>query len=879
MSTMLRGVRAKVSHRRRPSGGLSLEGVAAPALPALPAAPRRHGVLVKYANPLKGWRPRVFTLDTGVLSYAAAHGGDADRARRGRGKGGRKSMKKRRRRADEGEDDVRGIISVQFAAVTRDDGDNTRFAIDTGRDVYQLKAASREERDDWVDAILASKRYFAALVEKAVLRSSRAQTLVADDDESSTATADSSPSSISVVANTPKAAGLPSSPTAAVCAKPTPVTKYPSPRVGPSTQSSECPLLAALSLDTLAPPHALTRDEDDGVAEAAVSRAALVVELRRVVAVVCGGAQVADALIADDAGASPEDALRDLATWTLHVIQSESGMVDARVAAQLRALKSSVRRSDEDDDSDDDDDDSYESDGAYDDTDFYDALSRIETVTPLLESQLMGAVSSVHTNGVANQLNAFGIVPRPLPKQIEQLLPAQPAPPQATLTTVTEVDAGKGAEGVMKKEEAVEQVLPLVSFEEPPASVDGEPRSHLPRLDSPRPKLNIWSIVKDSVGKDLSRISIPVSICEPLSFVQRLAEDIEYSELLDQAAAEPDQHRRMLLVATMIVSHYSSTQGRTGKPFNPLLGETYSLVAPKKGDGIRFLSEQVSHHPPVSACYAESSDAKWKYYNAIEVKNKFWGKSLEVFPTGWNHVEIPEYGDHFEFEQVTACVHNIVIGKLWLDNYGDCEIRNRSTGDKCVVKFEKSGWLSDASSLGTISGVVYDAAGSPKLKMSGRWTDAVYEDVRGSRERKLLWKVEKRPPASASNDYHMTRWAIGLNEPVSPARLPYTAPTDSRLRPDQRALEAGSYDLADRLKCALEDGQRSRRRMHEAADQPHVPRWFTLSKDLQAGRSEYMYNGKYFEAEAAGNFDGVPDLFASASSVVGYQRQRQSSAI
>jgi hypothetical protein len=41
---------------------------------------------------------------------------------------------------------------------------------------------------------------------------------------------------------------------------------------------------------------------------------------------------------------------------------------------------------------------------------------------------------------------------------------------------------------------------------------------------------------------------------------------------------------------------------RFNKPFNPILGETYELI----GDGWKFLSEQVSHHPPISASYAES---------------------------------------------------------------------------------------------------------------------------------------------------------------------------------------------------------------------------------------------------------------------------------
>jgi len=47
------------------------------------------------------------------------------------------------------------------------------------------------------------------------------------------------------------------------------------------------------------------------------------------------------------------------------------------------------------------------------------------------------------------------------------------------------------------------------------------------------------------------------------------------------------------------MSQFNLTKGRTKKPFNPMLGETYELVT----EEYRFLSEQVSHHPPVSAYY------------------------------------------------------------------------------------------------------------------------------------------------------------------------------------------------------------------------------------------------------------------------------------
>ena len=62
---------------------------------------------------------------------------------------------------------------------------------------------------------------------------------------------------------------------------------------------------------------------------------------------------------------------------------------------------------------------------------------------------------------------------------------------------------------------------------------------------------------------------------------------------LVQAAQEPaGSIERFLMVAAFAVSGYSSTAGRTSKPFNPLLGETYELVHAEKG--FRAVVEKVA---------------------------------------------------------------------------------------------------------------------------------------------------------------------------------------------------------------------------------------------------------------------------------------------
>jgi len=71
--------------------------------------------------------------------------------------------------------------------------------------------------------------------------------------------------------------------------------------------------------------------------------------------------------------------------------------------------------------------------------------------------------------------------------------------------------------------------------------------------------------------------TVQVGFSEPLSFLQRLTEDLEYANCLDAAAAleGDDSCLRLAYVAAFAVSGYANTTERITRPFNPLLGETF----------------------------------------------------------------------------------------------------------------------------------------------------------------------------------------------------------------------------------------------------------------------------------------------------------------
>ncbi|ONL96552.1 Oxysterol-binding protein-related protein 3B [Zea mays] len=138
-----------------------------------------------------------------------------------------------------------------------------------------------------------------------------------------------------------------------------------------------------------------------------------------------------------------------------------------------------------------------------------------------------------------------------------------------------------------------------------------------------------WKMMHKYIGSDVtSLVTLPVIIFEPMTMLQKMAELMEYCELLDKADECEDPYMCMVYASTWAVSVYFAYQ-RTWKPFNPILGETYEMV---NHQGITFLAEQVSHHPPMGVAHCENEH--FTYDITSKLKTKFLGNSVEIYPVG-----------------------------------------------------------------------------------------------------------------------------------------------------------------------------------------------------------------------------------------------------
>ncbi|XP_017632395.1 oxysterol-binding protein-related protein 1C-like isoform X2 [Gossypium arboreum] len=702
------------------------------------------GVLYKWVNYGKGWKPRWFVLQDGVLSYYKIHGPDkivvSQETERGSKVIGEESLRliSRHRNSISRHSQNRrkpfGEVHLKVSTIRESRSDDKRFSIFTGTKRLHLRAEARDDRVAWVEALQAVKDMFP--------RMSNSELMAPMDN------------------------------------------------VAVSTEK----LRQRLMQERV---NELAIQDSEQIMKSEFSALQNHLVLLK---------QKQSLLI---------DTLRQLETEKVDlentvVDESQNKLIDLGASSMIRQDKSSGSSTDSDDDNERVDAAEEETD--EDDHTFFDTRDILSS-------------SSFRSNGSDLRTSSFS------------------SDDKGTI--------------VDDSEDNIDPYIKSVGSNFPSI----KRRKKLPDPVEREKSVSLWSMIKENIGKDLTKVCLPVYFNEPLSSLQKCFEDLEYSYLLDRAyewGKRGNNLMRILNVAAFAVSGYSSTEGRICKPFNPLLGETYEADFPDKG--VRFFSEKVSHHPMIVACHCQGTG--WKLWGDSNLKSKFWGRSIQLDPVGVLTLEFDD-GEVFKWSKVTTSIYNLILGKLYCDHYGAMRIEgNRDYS--CKLKFKEQSIID--RNPHQVHGGVQDRNGKTVATLFGKWDDSMHYvngdcSAKGKgqdslSETHLLWKRSK--PPKYPTRYNLTRFAITLNE-LTPGLKEKLPPTDSRLRPDQRYLENGEYEMANSEKLRLEQRQRQARNMQERG---WKPRWFAKDKNSDS----YRYIGGYWEAREQRKWDSCPDIFGQIPS-------------
>uniref|UniRef100_A0A2I2ZCE7 Oxysterol-binding protein n=1 Tax=Gorilla gorilla gorilla TaxID=9595 RepID=A0A2I2ZCE7_GORGO len=209
------------------------------------------------------------------------------------------------------------------------------------------------------------------------------------------------------------------------------------------------------------------------------------------------------------------------------------------------------------------------------------------------------------------------------------------------------------------------------------------------------------------LGMDLTKVVLPTFILERRSLLEMYADFFAHPDLFVSISDQKDPKDRMVQVVKWYLSAFHA--GRKGsvakKPYNPILGEIFQCHWTLPNDteentelvsegpvpwvsknSVTFVAEQVSHHPPISAFYAECFNKKIQFNAHIWTKSKFLGMSIGVHNIGQGCVSCLDYDEHYILTFPNGYGRSILTVP-WVELGGECNINCSKTGYSANIIF------------------------------------------------------------------------------------------------------------------------------------------------------------------------------------------------
>ncbi|XP_043502655.1 oxysterol-binding protein-related protein 9 isoform X1 [Polistes fuscatus] len=251
------------------------------------------------------------------------------------------------------------------------------------------------------------------------------------------------------------------------------------------------------------------------------------------------------------------------------------------------------------------------------------------------------------------------------------------------------------------------------------------------------------------IGMDLTKVALPTFILERRSLLEMYADYFTHPDQFVSIADMPTPRERMVQVVRWYLCsfHAGRRSGVAKKPYNPILGEIFrchwNLVSENCTDDVNietkcvadgpvpwckenqlsFIAEQVSHHPPVSAFYAEHYAKKISFSAHVWTKSKFLGLSIGVHNIGKGWVNVLEHGEEYVLTFPNGYGRSILTVP-WIELGGTATINCAQTGYQATVEFLTKPFYGGKRNKITCH-VTQPADKKPFLVINGEWNGAM----------------------------------------------------------------------------------------------------------------------------------------------------------
>ncbi|KAL4657405.1 oxysterol-binding protein-related protein 10-like [Arapaima gigas] len=347
------------------------------------------------------------------------------------------------------------------------------------------------------------------------------------------------------------------------------------------------------------------------------------------------------------------------------------------------------------------------------------------------------------------------------------------------------------------------------------------------------------------LGMDLTRVVLPTFILEKRSLLEMYANFMAHPDMfLSITMAASAEERMVHFVEYYLTSFHEGRHGAVArKPYNPLLGETFHCSWAVPHDGVRplrtnntasaqkdstqvescgsavpksylvrFVAEQVSHHPPISGFYCECQERRMCINAHVWTKSKFMGMSIGVSMVGEGVLYLLEHDEEYIFTLPSAYARSILTVP-WVELGGKVSINCPKSGYSASVTFHTKPFYGGKVHRVTAE-VKHNCTNTIVCKAQGEWNGTL-EFTYSSGETKVI---------------DTSRLPI-VKKKIRPIEKQAQYESRRLWQHVTAALKEGNIDGATEHKHDLEERQRAEEKQRTAANKSWKPRHFVKEGD------------------------------------------------
>lgn len=277
------------------------------------------------------------------------------------------------------------------------------------------------------------------------------------------------------------------------------------------------------------------------------------------------------------------------------------------------------------------------------------------------------------------------------------------------------------------------------------------------------------------IGMDLTKVVLPTFILERRSLLEMYADFFAHPDLFSSIPDHETPEERMVQIVRWYLSafHAGRKSSVAKKPYNPILGEIFlchwnlgketdsdenrstsqsleqNQLSAKTAriersnstesnasvsdiekfskqlpqNSLMFVAEQVSHHPPVSAFYAENTDKSISCCAHIYTKSKYLGLSVGVHNIGEGVINVLKHNETYVCTFPSAYGRSILTVP-WVELGGSVNITCKQTGYSASIEFVTKPFYGGKKHR--VMGEILRPNKEPFITIDGEWNGVMY---------------------------------------------------------------------------------------------------------------------------------------------------------